>query len=196
MERVLYTVGHSNHPLARFLELLAAHRIAAVGDVRSTPYSRRHPHFDRERLREELHRRGIAYLFLGAELGARPSDPGCYVEGKVSYARLAATHAFRAGLARVEEATREGRLALLCAERDPLGCHRAILVCRHLRRPDLSIRHILADGTLEAHAETERRLLALVGLEEVDLFEDEGRRLERAYEIQAERLAWARTDRG
>jgi uncharacterized protein (DUF488 family) len=195
MERALYTIGHSNHPLSGFLELLAGHRITAVADVRSAPYSRRNPHFGRERLREELHRGGIAYLFLGAELGARPADPSCYAEGKVCYARLAATDGFRAGLARVEEATLEGRLALLCAERDPLGCHRAILVCRHLRRPDLSIRHILADGTLEAHAETERRLLALVRLGNVDLFEDEGRRLERAYEIQADRLAWAATAR-
>jgi len=120
VERAVYTIGHSNHPLTRFLQLLRVHRIDAIGDVRSAPYSRRHPWFGREALQRALHAHGIAYVFLGASLGARPSDPECTRDGRVSFARLAETPTFRAGLDRVLRGCASHRLALLCAEKEPL----------------------------------------------------------------------------
>jgi uncharacterized protein (DUF488 family) len=190
VERVVYTIGHSNHPLTRFLHLLRVHRIDAIGDVRSAPYSRRHPWFGREALQRALHARGVAYVFLGVELGARPSDPHCYEGGRVSFERLAATPAFRAGLDRVERGSASHRLALLCAERDPLYCHRAILVGRQLARRGMRVEHVLGDGGLERHEQSERRLLALVGLAQGELFETAEQLLERAYALQGERIAW------
>lgn len=100
---MILTIGHSNHPIERFVTLLQQQRASAVADVRSTPYSRFNPQFGRERLRDALASAGIHYVFLGEELGARSADPACYdAEGRVSYAKLAATELFRRGLERLQ----------------------------------------------------------------------------------------------
>jgi uncharacterized protein (DUF488 family) len=78
MSQALYTIGHSTHSLAQFLDLLAKHGISAIGDVRSTPYSRLHPQFNRESLQKEMVRHHIAYVFLGGDLGAGFPVPSCF----------------------------------------------------------------------------------------------------------------------
>lgn len=192
MSRNLYTVGHSVHSLPRFIDLLKSHRISAVCDVRSTPYSRLHPHFNREPLRQELKQHKIAYVFLGEELGGRSSDPSCYdAEGRVKYGRIAETDTFQHGLVRIREGMETHRIALMCAEKDPLTCHRAVLICRHLRNEtDLSILHILDDGQTEQHEESERRLLKLARMEQGDLFKSAQEQIEEAYEYQGRRIAY------
>src|SRR5215471_13851987 len=132
MPEAVYTIGHSTHSLPRFLELLGQHAITAVCDVRSQPYSRLHPQFNRGQLRDALRAAGSRYVFLGKELGARSTDKSCYCNGQVQYGRLAATDEFKHGLERVTKGSRAYRVALMCAERDPLHCHRAILVARQL----------------------------------------------------------------
>jgi uncharacterized protein (DUF488 family) len=187
LSRTLFSVGHSTHPIEVFLELLAGARIDAIADVRSAPYSRRHPHFSRERLAASLRERGIDYSFLGRELGARSPDPDVWEGGRVSFSRLARTALFAQGIERVREASRARRVALLCAEREPLECHRTILVCRALRA-DHDIFHILASGELENHVETERRLLARYAARQPGLFAEDA--LEQAYERCAARIAY------
>ena len=91
----VFTVGHSNHPLEHFIGLLRRHGVTAIADVRSKPYSRMNPQFNREDLSEALKAAGIVYVFLGKELGARTEDPACYESGKVRYDRLARTDLFR-----------------------------------------------------------------------------------------------------
>lgn len=192
MSQKLFTIGHSIHSLPQFLDLLNKHQISAVCDVRSTPYSRLHPHFNREPLRQELKRHNIAYVFLGEELGGRSSDASCYdAEGRVQYDRIVGTDAFRRGLGRVREGLKNYRIALMCSEKDPLTCHRTILVCRHLRKErDLSILHILEDGQAEPHEESERRLLKLARMEQGDLFKSFHEQLEEAYDHQGQRIAY------
>jgi uncharacterized protein (DUF488 family) len=107
----VYTVGHSTQPGARLLELLAHHQITAVADVRSQPYSRMNPQFNRETLRASLNSAGMTYAFLGHELGARSADRSCYIDGKVQYDRLARTDLFRAGIDRVEHGSATHRIA-------------------------------------------------------------------------------------
>ena len=97
----ILTVGHSDHSLKRFIDLLKRHGVTAVADVRSSPFSRLHNQFNREPLRESLNEQGIGYVFLGHELGARSKDPACYLDGRVQYRRLARTELFRRGLERV-----------------------------------------------------------------------------------------------
>jgi uncharacterized protein (DUF488 family) len=155
----IYTVGHSNHSIERFLELLSAHAIQAIADVRSHPYSRFSPQFSLKRLSASLEDARVAYLFLGRELGARSDDPTVVVDGKVDYRRLAKTIRFQDGLARVVDAAANARVALMCAERDPLECHRAILVCPELAARGVESQHIREDGRLESRAELEARLL-------------------------------------
>lgn len=190
MTSQLYTIGHSDHPPERFLELLRAHAVTAIADVRSRPYSRRHPQFNREPLKASLQEAGIAYVYLGRECGARADDPACYDHGQVQYERLARTALFQAGLSRIREGAAVFRLALMCAERDPLSCHRTILVSRHLVDTGLCVEHILADGTLESHAEALVRLRAQLGLGEPDLFSTDADLDILAYRRQAERIAY------
>src|SRR5271157_6086016 len=108
----VFTIGHSTHPLERFIALLKLHRITALGDVRSKPYSRTNPQFNREDLKKELREIGIAYVFLGKELGARSQDATCYDGGKIQYERLARTDLFKRGLDRIHEGVQRYRIAL------------------------------------------------------------------------------------
>jgi uncharacterized protein (DUF488 family) len=165
----LFTIGHSNHPIERFLDLLRRHGIGAVADVRSRPYSRFVPHFSKERLQRIVAEEGIDYLYLGQELGGRPrrGDPAFAAS---DYGSRIGQPEFREGIARLLEAARRQRVVLLCRERDPLDCHRLHLICRYAAPLVGRIEHILADGAVEAQDATERRLLARAAPDELPLF--------------------------
>ena len=188
---MIYTIGHSNHTPDAFLERLRRHGVTAVADVRSQPYSRRFPDYNRETLRDWLRRAGIAYVFLGRELGGRSDDPAHYdAEGRVDYERVAAGPRFREGLERLRRGMADYRIALLCAEREPLDCHRALLIAPRLQDLGVEVGHILADGRLELHRDTEARLLRLCGLDG-DLFGDPlPERLAAAYRHRAAGAAY------
>lgn len=140
----IYTIGHSNHTIEGFISLLLKYDITAVADVRSTPYSRFNPQYNREPLSVALKKAGIAYVFLGEELGARPEDPACYVNGRVDFDRVAVREQFRRGLSRVLAGADKYHITLMCAEKEPLDCHRTILVCRNLKDQGVCIKHIFA----------------------------------------------------
>ena len=186
----VYTVGHSNHTSEAFVTLLRTRGVTALADVRSAPYSRFNPQFNRETLARALEAQGIRYVFLGRELGARPDDPGCYEEGRVRYARLARTVLFRRGLDRVADGARRHELALTCAEKEPLDCHRTILVARELVRRGIDVAHVLADGRIEPHDDTVERLLARHGLDQPHLFAPRAERIEQAFDAQAAALSY------
>lgn len=193
----IFTVGHSNVSSEVFIGVLQQHRITAVADVRSHPYSRFLPHFSRPAIKAALRETGISYVFLGDELGARPENPACYDNGKAVYDRIAETSLFQSGIARLHNGLHSSRIAIMCAEKDPLVCHRTILVCRHLRRPNLAIQHIRADGSLEAHEHLEQRLLAEHGLQQGSLFEPQtqAQLLDLAYDRQGERIAFTKAEK-
>ena len=189
------TIGHFNHALEAFGALLGAHGVTMVADVRSAPYSRFNPHFNRKALDAALGERGIAYLFLGRALGGRPEDRACYDEGRVRYDRVARTPLFREGLGRVvEEAARE-RVALMCAEKEPLACHRTILIGRCLVAEGIAVAHILADGTLEPHDATMDRLLDSLKLPAGDLLQSREALIEEALDATGRRIAYAEKTR-
>jgi uncharacterized protein (DUF488 family) len=191
MMGTVFTVGHSTHTLERFIWLLEEHGITAIGDVRSKPYSRMNPQFNREELKAALRERGIAYVFLGKELGARSDDDSCYRDGKVQYDRLAATALFQQGLNRVKEGAAKYRIALMCAEKEPLDCHRTILVARQIISMGLDVKHILGNGQLEEHAESLSRLVRQLHLPESDMFSKQGDVFQEAYRLQGERIAFS-----
>ena len=184
------TIGHSNHDIERFVQLLAQHEVRVLADVRSVPYSRRNPAYNREALERSLALARITYVFLGKELGAKSPDPAHYENGRVQYRRLAATDSFKAGLARVIEQAMAHRLAIMCAEKDPLACHRTLLVARELEASGASVVHIHADGHLELHRELMQRLRAQVGVPEFDLLRTEEELLDEAYALQERRIAF------
>jgi uncharacterized protein (DUF488 family) len=144
------------------MELLRLQKITAICDVRSVPYSRYNPQFNREHLNKALSKHDdIAYVFMGKELGARSDNPHCYLDGQVQFERLAEEPNFIKGLHRLRNGMQRYRIALLCAEKDPIMCHRTILICRNLRAEDLEIKHILSDGLIEKHQDAEKRLMQL-----------------------------------
>jgi uncharacterized protein (DUF488 family) len=191
----LFTIGHSNHSIERFLELARGAGITAIADVRSTPASRRYPWFNQARLAPRLAHEGLAYVPLGDALGGRPRDPRLYRDdGFADYDAMARTDEFRAGLDRVADGARRFRVCLMCAEREPLDCHRCLLVTRALAKRGFAVGHVLADGTIEPHGQTEERLIALARAP-ADLFADRNQRLAAAYARRAGTAAYRRPER-
>ncbi len=188
------TIGHSTHKLEVVLELLSAHEVTAIADVRSQPYSRLSPQFSREPLKAELQKLGIAYVFLGKELGARPQDPTCYKQGKVQYRELAKTEMFKEGLQRLVTGSKASRIALLCAESEPLLCHRSLLVARELEARCVPVSHILANGNIESHNQTVVRLLDSWKMYGDDLFRTTEELVDDAYARQEEKVAYVDED--
>lgn len=184
------TIGHSTHTIEQFCDLLLTHDVTAIADVRSAPYSRYQPDFNRELLHQSLTNRDIAYVFLGMELGARPNDPSLYEDGRVQFRRLADTELFHAGLDRVLQGAQRYRLALMCAEKEPLDCHRTLLVGRELEARGAELSHIHADGRIETSATAMSRLLALLKLPEEDLFRKRDEMVAEACLQQAKRIAY------
>jgi uncharacterized protein (DUF488 family) len=185
------TIGHSTHRWERFATLLRGAAITAVADVRTSPYSRRCPHFNRDELRDHLRQDGVMYVFLGIELGGRPKEPELYSDGVVDYEKMAKTAAFGRGLSRVIEGAKNYRIALLCSERDPLNCHRCLLVARALAENGLRVSHILDGGDVVTQAEIENRLLEFYDRGAHDLFLPHADRLAAAYRARARKVAFA-----
>ena len=190
-QRVVLTVGHSNHALEAFVALLQQHGVTALADVRSAPYSRFNPQFNRKALDASLEAVGIRYVFMGRALGGRPDDPSCYEDGRVRYDRLAGTLLFREGLERIVDGAARQRIALMCAEKEPLDCHRTILIGRSLAERGVAVAHILADGALEPHDETMGRLLDSAGLPRQDLLQSREQLIEEALAHRERRIAHA-----
>lgn len=161
----LFTIGHSNHELAEFLGILALHKIPMVCDVRSRPGSFRYPQFNRELLEAGLAALKMRYEFLGEALGGRPGDPRVYREnGLVDYVARRKSPDFCAGVDRAIELTRSQNVAILCAEEDPLQCHRFLMICPEFVKRGIEPVHIRRGGILESQCEAEDRLLKLQDL--------------------------------
>ena len=161
MSNPIFTIGHSTHAIGYFIDLLIRHAINVVADVRSTPFSRMNPDFDQNALTGHLKKHGINYVFLGRELGARPQDACCYTsESRVDYDKLAATSLFQTGLERVIEGAKNYRIALMCAERAPLDCHRSILISRYLADKNIEINHITPEGNAVSHNDLQAQLVS------------------------------------
>jgi len=166
------------------------HAITAICDVRSSPYSNYNPQFNREKLIKDLKGQNIGYVYLGKELGPRSDGPGCYIDNRVQYNRIAETSLFQEGLSRLKEGMKKYSIALMCAEKDPIMCHRTILVCRYLRTDGLEIKHILEDGNLENNKASEQRLMQDLKIPEVTLFEKSTDQIEKAYDLQSQKIAY------
>jgi uncharacterized protein (DUF488 family) len=189
----LFSIGHSNIPAERFVALLREAGVDTIADVRSTPFSRRFPWFSGKNLAATLAQHGMTFLAYGDALGGRPRDAGLYRDGVADYEAMAQQPEFQIGLDRLLADAVRARVCLMCAEREPLDCHRCLLVARSLAERGLTIGHILHDGTVEPHAATEQRLLALTGASD-DLFvtgQDE--RLAAAYRRRARAAAYRAT---
>jgi len=190
----IYTIGHSNLEPLEFVSALRKYSITLLADIRSLPRSTRYPQFSRDNLEEGLREMGIRYQFLGDELGGRPADPKLYgSNGLVNYRARRACRDFQYGIGRVVELAGEAPLALLCAEEDPLTCHRFLLVTPELLLRGISPMHIRKGAALESQAEAEDRLLGAhhADIAGASLFSaDRAAALEDALVIQSEKCAY------
>ena len=148
----LFSIGHSNVTAARFAAMLQDAAVTTVADIRSVPNSRRFPWFSQKALAVQLGGIGIAYTAMGDTLGGRPRDDSLYRDGVADYEAMAKQPEFRTDLDRLQEIIARSRVCLMCAEREPLDCHRFLLVARRLAERGLAVGHILHDGTVEPHA--------------------------------------------
>jgi uncharacterized protein (DUF488 family) len=175
--RRIFSIGHSNHSWEAFLDLLRENAITVVVDVRSSPYSRYTPHFNKGPLSQALPPAGIGYLFLGDRLGGHPDAAEFYdLDGRVLYDRLADSAAFQEGIAQLCQTIATHRLALLCGEEDPTYCHRHLLIARILSRAGIEVWHIRGDGqvqneselaAIEALSQPQHRQMSLFASEDV-----------------------------
>jgi uncharacterized protein (DUF488 family) len=186
----LFSIGHSNIPAARFTAMLRDAGVSAIADVRSTPFSRRFPWFSGKNLAPTLAQQGVAYLAYGDALGGRPRNAALYRDGIADYEAMARQPDFQTALDRLLADAARARICLMCAEREPLDCHRCLLVARSLAGRGLAVGHILHDGTVEPHTATEQRLLTLCQQAD-DLFVTGQReRLAAAYRHRARAVAY------
>lgn len=185
------TIGHSTLPYERFLALLRKASVTAVADVRTAPFSRHFPHFNRDVLRDELRQDNVAYVFLGKELGGRPKDERFFCDGVADYEKMAETADFARGLSRVIEGAKKYRIAMMCSEHDPLDCHRCLLVGRALHERGVAVRHILSAGQIIDHLQIEDKLMVMSGKNDFDLFDSPVKRLAAAYRDRAMKVAFS-----
>jgi uncharacterized protein (DUF488 family) len=188
----ILTVGHSNHSIEDFIILLKNQSVQVVADVRSAPYSRFHPQFNRGSVDAYLLNAGMDYVFMGDQLGARPADQVCYKDGRVDFRGLENSPNFQDGLCRLIQAAHLRRVSLMCAERDPIECHRMVLISRALSRKGVPVKHVLSNGRLESNEDAERRLVKQLDIQG-SLFEPIltlPELIEKAYEVQGQKIAY------
>lgn len=187
----IFSIGHSTQSYEEFVNVLLLVGATAVVDVRSAPYSRRVPQFNRETLQHELQEDSISYFFLGAELGGRPSERRFFCDGVADYDKMATAPSFKAGVEKLLFEKKSYRLALMCSEHSPYDCHRCLLVGRALKDKDVSVGHILPNGNIHSQETVESELLRMASLDSDDMFQPSEDTLAKAYRARSLRVAYS-----
>jgi len=187
----IYTIGSSIHTIDEFISLLNKHKINAVADVRSVPYSQHTPQYNKEVLIKTLKGKSIYYLDFSKEFGARRNEEDAYTNNRVDFKKVIKLPNFIHGIERISTGISKGyKIALLCTEKNPLDCHRFSLVSKALiEKLDINVDHILFDGEILNHYELEKNMLCDLGFEK-DLFDDYKTLLENAYEKIISKVAY------
>ncbi|MDG4721436.1 MULTISPECIES: DUF488 domain-containing protein [Thalassospira] len=168
-EKLIFTVGYAGHDRDSLLALFLAHGITAVADIRTFKRSSYWTAFDADSFGPFLRENGIAYVFMGDVMGGKPQMPELYPDGQLDYDLMAEMPAFRAGIERLVAGAEKYRICLMCAEKDPLDCHRTLLIAPALKQAGFDLRHLVA-GKVETQSDTEGRMMAINGGNAPDLF--------------------------
>lgn len=174
----LFTIGHSTLPAEQFVRLLQQHDIDYVLDVRSTAFSKYASQYNSDVLPGTLEKAGIKYAGMGKYFGARQKQKEYYAkDGYLDFEKFRDSELFQMGLANVQKGLQNYNIALMCTEKDPFDCHRAIMVSRGFELAGVEVSHILTDGTLLKQADLNERLLAQYFPErdQISLFENENK---------------------
>ncbi|GKX66882.1 DUF488 family protein [Inconstantimicrobium mannanitabidum] len=157
----IFTIGHSNYPIDYFISLLKINKINCVVDVRSTPYSKYTPQYNREEVKKLLNIKGITYIHMGEEFGARREKKELYSkEGYLDFEKTRKDSIFLSGVDRIINGCKKGyNIALMCTEKDPFDCHRCIMVGKGLEDNGFEVDHIMQGNKHIKQKEIERKLL-------------------------------------
>jgi len=153
----VYTIGHSNLPVNKLIQLLISENIKILVDVRSSPFSKYNPQFNQEQLRRAVQKAGLEYFYAGESMGGRPDDPTCYKNGQipdgranylhlVNYQKVMKTESFKEGISHLLELAKADRVVVMCSEEDPKKCHRHHLIGKYLVKQGIEVLHIRAEG--------------------------------------------------
>jgi uncharacterized protein (DUF488 family) len=154
---MIYTIGHSNITQESFIEILKSHKLQLIVDVRSTPYSKYVPHFNRENINKSLKENNIRYIFLGSYIGGKPKDEEYYKDGKVDYDLIAKTEHYKEGINKIMTLNRDENIVLMCSEEDPKSCHRHNLITQSLIKKGFEVIHIRKNGKINKITETDKK---------------------------------------
>lgn len=158
----LFTIGHSSHTTEYFLELLNIYSINCIIDIRSVPYSKYVPQYNKDVIKKILQAKGIYCLYMGVELGILQKDKEFFSDGYLDFEKVSRGKLFKEAFRRIEEGIKKNYIiAIMCTEKDPIDCHRSILVGRVFHENGYEVNHILPEGTLETHSQFEERLVNL-----------------------------------
>lgn len=192
---IIYTVGHSTHPIKYFIELLVSCGVNCVVDVRSLAASRFNPQYNKKAFAASLDDHNITYIHLPEEFGARQTDPAILdTEGRVDFGKVRASEKFKDGVRRLwREVDRQFTIALMCSESEPLHCHRFAMISPALM--DFDVRHILKDKSVIGQRQLENELIELYSKKkQPDMFASsvtESERLRNAYKILNREVAYS-----
>lgn len=158
---IIYTVGHSNHPIDFFIELIQEYKVDCIIDVRSVAASKYNPQFNKEDLKKSLAKVGIKYSHFEEEFGARQKDPDLLDEdGQVDFEKVRKFWLFKNGVEKLWKGVEHGlTMSLMCSEGEPLDCHRFSMIAIQLEKEGFDIKHIMKDKTLKSNADLEAQLL-------------------------------------
>jgi len=190
MNHLIFTIGHSNHDIDAFISLLLANKVELLIDVRSAPYSKIYPHFNMIPLEVTLKNNFIKYIFFGKSLGGRSNNISDYSEGRVVYDRLAQKAEYISSINELISISAKYKTVLMCSEKEPLECHRALLISKSIEMHNVKIFHIHRDGHIESHTDAVRRLLKIWNLDTPDLFGEDFQRIDEALAKQEGKFAY------
>lgn len=171
--------------------MLREHNISALADVRSVPASKFSPHFSKEKIKLNVVAAGLSYVFLGKELGGRPTSYEYFSGSKADYEKMARAPTYIDGIERLLRGKERFTIAMMCSEHDPLDCHRCLLVSRTLLSRGVNTKHILQTGEIKTQTEIEKNLLTLSKKTSLDMFQDSAEILDQAYRDRAMKIAYS-----
>ena len=190
MDKTIFTIGHSNHDISDFINLLLANQIELVIDVRSAPYSKLYPHFNRNPLEVSLTKNSIKYTFLGDSVGGRSNNIKDYSKGRVMYKKIAEKKEYISSINTMIQNSSKYKIVLMCSEKEPLECHRTLLISRSIETHMVKILHIHRDGQIESQGEAIQRLLKIWKLDSPNLFGEDAERIDEAFTKQESKYAY------
>jgi uncharacterized protein (DUF488 family) len=190
----VFTIGYAGLSKEGICKILHQHGIQAIADVRSSPYSKTFPDFGKDQMPKWLQENGVRYVYLGIELGPRSNSDKHYKEGQVQFDILSQTEAFQTGIRRLKNGSEKMRIAIMCAENDPMTCHRSLLVAEFGQEEGLRFSHILKNGSVETHEEMLKRAMKTLGIAP-DMFLSEDACLKIAHQQLCKKYAYKKITR-